>query len=238
MMQIIAIGGVMTVAGILALKENEKPPLTQYIIDQARVERPKICFLTHAMLEFPSTTINFYVLFNRWNCQPSHLSLLWPHTDDLERYFMEQDIVYVGGGNTKSMLALWREWELDRILLKAAQNGTILAGNSAGAICWFEKGVTDSIPGKLTPLTCLGYLKGSCAPHYDTDPNRRPILHQLIASGEIPPGVGFDDMAAGHYIDGELKYVVSGQPDAKGYRVDKVGDAVQETVLETRYLSA
>ncbi len=182
--------------------------------------------------------INFYKAFNALNCEPSFLSLFAPHTADIADYLMSQHIIYVGGGNTKSMLALWREWTLDKILLDAANNGTVLAGLSAGAICWFEFGLTDSIPGKLTGLPCLGYLAGSCSPHYDGEAMRRPDFQRMIASGEIIPGVAFDDSAAGHYIDGKLHKVVSSRPDAKGYRVEKSGDSALETVLDTEYLLA
>lgn len=145
-------------------------------------------------------------------------------------------MIYVGGGNTKSMLALWREWGLDKILLNAAANETVLAGISAGAICWFERPFSDLIYGKLVSLYGLGYLPGSCSPHYDGEALRRPTYQRMIAAGEIPAGVAFDDGAAGHYVDGRLAYVVSSRPNAKGYSVERDGDQVRETVLETHYL--
>jgi dipeptidase E len=148
-----------------------------------------------------------------------------------------QQIIALGGGNTKSMLALWREWNLDTILRKAADNGTILAGISAAAICWFEAATTDSIPGKLTIISGLGYLAGSCSPHYDGEAERRPTFQRLIAAGAIIPGVAFDDGAAGHYIDGKLHQVVSSRPNARGYRLERAGDKARETTLDTRYLN-
>src|SRR5262249_40021418 len=155
-------------------------------------------------------------------CRPSWLSLFQPHTSYIESYLMEQDIIYVGGGNTKSMLALWREWKLDTILRKAGDNGTVLAGISAGANCWFECSISDSIPYQWIALPCLGYLKGSCSPHYDGEAERRPVFQRMIGAGEIPSGFAFDDGAAGHFVDGELKGVVSSRPNAKGYRVERV----------------
>ncbi|MCC6803105.1 MAG: Type 1 glutamine amidotransferase-like domain-containing protein, partial [Anaerolineae bacterium] len=125
---------------------------------------------------------------------------------------------------------------LDKILLNAGNNGTVLAGISAGAICWFENPFTDSIHGKLVGLTGLGYLPGSCSPHYDGEAGRRPEFQRLIAAGTIADGVAYDDGAAGHYIDGKLRYVVSSRPNAKGYRVERDGDSARETVLETDYL--
>lgn len=218
--------------------EPENPALDQYIVNQSGVDRPKIAFLSQASGEGRDYIINFFKAFTALDCRPSHLSLFAPHTADIENYLMEQNIIYVGGGNTKSMLALWREWGIDHILRQAGDNGTILAGISAGSICWFDRGLTDSIPGKLTGLPCMGYLSGSCSPHYDGEPGRRPSFQALIGSGELPAGVAFDDSAAGHYVDGVLKTVISSKPDAKGYRVERVNGQAVETVLETHYLLA
>jgi dipeptidase E len=228
--QIIAMGG-----GGFSM-EPDNLALDRYVIAQTGQDHPKVCFLGQASGEAEGYILRFYRAFTSLDCRPEHLSLFTPHTADIEDFIMSQHIIYVGGGNTKSMLALWREWKLDEILLKAANNGTVLAGISAGAICWFEAGTTDSIPGKLTVLRCLGYLKGSCSPHYDGEVQRRPTLHRVVASGEIMPGYAFDDGAAGHFVDGTLKHVVSSRPQAKGYRVERVDSQALESVLETRYL--
>lgn len=230
MQQIIAMGG-----GGFSM-EPDNLALDRYVIEQTGVDRPKVCFLSQASGEARDYIINFYKAFTDLDCRPSHLSLFQPHTNDLTGFLMEQHIIYVGGGNTKSMLALWREWSLDRILLEAGNNGTVLAGISAGAICWFEYSVTDSIPGALTVLPCLGYLSGACTPHYDGEAARRPSLHQAIANDQIIGTYAFDDGAAGHFVDGKLKIVVSSRPNAKGYWVEKVDTEAKETPLETRYL--
>lgn len=230
MQQIIAMGG-----GGFSM-EPDNLALDQYVVAQTQADRPKVCFLGQASGDSADYTLKFYKAFTELNCRPAHLSLFTPHTADIEDFLMSQDAIYVGGGNTKSMLALWREWKLDMILRKAADHGTVLAGLSAGAICWFEAGTTDSIPGKLTALACLGYLKGSCSPHYDGEVQRRPMFQRMVASGEIMPGVAFDDGAAGHYIDGTLSRVVSSRPKAKGYRVERVGDSAKEVEMETHYL--
>jgi len=224
---------IITIGGENWMSEPDNLTLDRYLIQQTDVERPKVCFLGQASGESPDYVINFYKMFTALNCIPSHLSLFKPHTADVEGFLMSQNVIYVGGGNTKSMLALWREWGLDRILRQAADAGTVLAGVSAGAICWFEQGLTDSIPGKLTLLPCLGYLKGACSPHYDGEVNRRPSYQTLIGAGEMVTGVAFDDNAAGHYINGELVRVVSSRPNAKGYRVERTSEGVKETVLET-----
>lgn len=233
MQQIITLGG----GGFLM--EPDNLALDRYIVQQTGVERPKVCYLGQASAEWAEGTIGFYKAFTELGAIPSHLSLFKPHTADLEAFLMGQHAIYVGGGNTKSMLALWREWGLDRILLKAANAGTVLAGISAGCICWFEQGLTDSIPGALTLLPCLGYLKGACSPHYDGEANRRPSYHTLIGSGSMSAGVAYDDGAAGHYVDGELVRVVSSRPNAKGYQVERTAEGtVNETGLVTTYLLA
>jgi dipeptidase E len=232
MQQIIALGG-----GGFSM-EPDNLALDQYILDQTHAEKPKVCFLGQASGEHPDYIIRFYRAFTALSAYPSHLSLFQPHTADIEDFILSQNIIYVGGGNTKSMLALWREWNLDTILRKAMQNGTILAGISAGAICWFEQGTTDSIPEKLSVLPCLGYLKGSCSPHYDGEAERRPAVHEFLASGDILAGHAFDDGVAGHFIDGELQHVVSSRPNAKGYTVEAVNGQAVEKELDTRYLLA
>jgi len=231
MLQIIVMGG-----GGFSM-EPDNLALDQYLIKQTGVERPKVCFLPQASGESRDYILNFYKAFTSLDCRSSWLSLFQPQTSDIESFLMEQHIIYVGGGNTKSMLALWREWKLDEILRKAGENGTVLAGISAGMNCWFEYALSDSIPGQWISLPCLGYLKGSCSPHYDGEVERRPVFQRMIGTGEIPAGYAFDDGAAGHFVDGELNQVVSSRPEAKGYRVERDRDGARETVLDTSYLS-
>lgn len=230
MEQIIALGG-----GGFSM-EPDNLALDRYILAQTTATNPKVCCLGQASAESEDYTLRFYRAFTSLSAHPNHLSLFKPHTADIEDFLLSQNVIYVGGGNTKSMLALWREWNLDSILHKALQNGVILAGISAGSICWFEQGLTDSIPGKLTVLSCLGYLKGSCTPHYDGESARRPTLHQYIESDEILAGYAFDDGCAGHFIDGKLHEVVSSRPNAKGYYVEKRDNKAHEQALNTRYL--
>jgi dipeptidase E len=230
MQQIIAMGG-----GGFSM-EPDNLALDRYVIAQTGKTRPSVCFLSQASGEARDYIINFYRAFNELDCRASHLSLFVPHTPDIEDFLTSQDVIYVGGGNTKSMLALWREWDLDLILRMACENGTVLAGISAGAICWFDELTTDSIPGKLTALKGLGYLAGSCTPHYDGEPERRPTLTRLVASGEVVPGYAFDDGAAGHFVDGKLKAVISSRQNAKGYYVERVDGQAVENMLDTQYL--
>ena len=230
--QIIAMGG-----GGFSM-EPDNPLLDQYVIKQARRENPSVCFFPHATDDAVRYVFNFYKAFTRLDARPTYLSLFTPPTADLESFIMDQDVIYVGGGNTKSMLALWREWRLDEILKKAYQNGTVLTGLSAGANCWFQECSTDSIPGKLTVLACLGIVEGSFCPHYDGEVKRRPTLHQMVREGRIRPGYAADDGAAAHFVDDSFSHAVSSRPFAKAYKVNRSGDQVQEAAVETHYLGA
>jgi peptidase E len=216
--------------------EPENPALDQYILAQTGQARPKVCFFPHATDDAIRYVHNFYVAFSKLDARPTHLSLFNPHTADLESFLLEQDVIYVGGGNTKSMLALWREWGVDKILRQAWENGIVLAGISAGAICWFEQGLTDSIPGPYTVLPCLGFLSGSCSPHYDGEAQRRPRFHQLLAEGKIKPGLALDDGAGAHFIGDHLHAIVTSRPNAHGYRLSVSAGQVEERVLEGHYL--
>ena len=146
-------------------------------------------------------------------------------------------MIYVGGGNTANMLAVWRVHLLDRILARAWEAGVVLAGVSAGSICWFEGGTTDSFGGLAALTGGLGLLPGSHSPHYDGETERRPTYHRLIADGTLPDGYAADDGAALVFHGTELAEVVASRPLARGYRVTRgpEGDAI-ETELPTRYL--
>jgi len=229
--QIVAIGG----ASFLAPYEDM--PLYRYLLALTGKERPRVCFLPQASGESLDYTVNFFTTFSMLPCQPSHLSLFAPPTADLRSLLLDQDLIYVGGGNTKSMLALWREWRLDTILRAAWEQGTVLAGLSAGSICWFAQGITDSIPGPLTPLNCLGFLPGTNCPHYSSEEKRRPSFHQLLAEGEIAPGYAADDGVALYFADESLARVVATRRNARAYRLALHEGVVQETPLEPELLT-
>src|SRR5918999_2983425 len=164
--QIVAIGG----GGFS--EEPTNLALDRYVLGLTPRERPKVCFLGTASGDADGYVRRFRAAFAALGAEPSALSLFRPHTADLRAFLLEQDVVYVGGGNTRSLLALWREWGLDAILRAAWEGGAVLAGISAGMICWFEQGITDSVPGRLSPLAGLGFLPGSACPHYDAELER------------------------------------------------------------------
>jgi dipeptidase E len=231
--QIIAMGG----GGFMM--EPENPLLDQYVLSATGLARPKVCFVGTASGDASICIDLFYKVFGAMSSVPTHLSLFKPPTQDLRSLVMEQDAVYVGGGNTRNLLALWREWGLDRILEEALRAGVVLAGISAGSICWFEQGLSDSIrTGELHPLKCLGFLPGSNCPHYDGEADRRPAYQRLIAGGEMSDGFAADDGAALHFIDGVFAKAVSSRAMARVYRVGRGPDGVQEKALEIEFLGA
>jgi peptidase E len=170
-------------------------------------------------------------------CEASHLSLFKLNFIDLRSFVLSQDVISVGGGSTKNLLLLWREWGLDAILKEAWAAGVVLAGLSAGSICWFEQGVTDSVEaGRLHALPCLGLLPGSNCPHYDGEPGRRPSYHRLLREGLIQPGYAADDGAALHFVGQRLLRCVSSRPSARIYRVQPGAGGVEETALDQTLL--
>lgn len=233
-----ALGQIVAMGGGGFSMEPDNPLLDHYILGLAKQERPKVCFIATASGDSDRYIVKFYTAFGQLSCQPTHLSLFDPPTSDLKSFILEQDIVYVGGGNTKSLVALWKEWGLDQILREAWNNGIILSGLSAGSICWFEEGVTDSIPGSLTALKGIGLLKGSHCPHYDGEPERRPAYHRLLSAGLISEGYAADDGVGLHFIGEQLEKIVSSRPDAKAYRLEKIGQSVTEITLHPQYLGS
>lgn len=228
--QIIAMGG-----GGFSM-EPDNLLLDKYILEQSNKVKPKICFVPTASGDSNEYIQNFYKSFSLLECETSHLSLFKPPSKNLEEYIMTKDIIFVGGGNTNNLLILWKAWKLDDYFRKAYNSGIILSGLSAGSICWFEEGVTDSFHGELTKLNCLGFLKGSYCPHYDGEEERRPSYHKLIELKEIKEGYGVDDGVGLHYVNDTLYKVVSSRPNAKGYRVSVEDNVVIEEQLDTYYL--
>lgn len=209
---------------------EEDAGIERYFLQQTKKKVPSICFLPTASADDAGYTVNFYRAFTKQRCKPFHLSLYSPCTADIESYLLEQDAIYVGGGSTKNLLVLWKEWGLDTILRKALEQGVVLGGVSAGMNCWYKECVTDSLFGSLTALKCLGFLKGSACPHYDGEEKRRPAYHSLLLSKGISSGIGVEDHAAVHYVDGEIHRVITSK-DSSAYQVFLKGGKVVEKRL-------
>ena len=211
--------------------------LEKYILAQTKKTSPRVCFMATASGDDPGIYAVFYEVMKKFDCIPTHLSLFSGTSPDLRSQLLNQDLILVHGGNTRNMLTLWKDWGVDHLLREAYDQGTVLAGWSAGSICWFEAGVTDSVPGTLSALKALGFLKGSNCPHYDGDPHRRPAYHRLLLADQIMDGVAIDDRAGLHYVNGKLEGVFSAFPERKGYVVRRVkqdgGHSVEEQVLDS-----
>ena len=178
--------------------------IEKYIVSLANKKVPKICFIPTASGDDDSYKLNFYRAFSKLNCETSHIDF-FSRTEELEDKILSQDIVYVGGGNTKSMLAVWRDWNLNLILKKAHDKGIVMSGVSAGAICWFEKGITDSYANRLEILDCLGFVKGIACPHFDEEEEREPYVNNLIQKQKIESCICIQGNCALHIKD-ELNF--------------------------------
>ena len=217
---------------------EETPLLDDFILQLARKRRPKICFIPTASGDSPGYIEKFHAAFTPKRAIASHLPLFIRDQTDLASFLLSQDVLYVGGGNTANMLAIWRVHGVDKILRRAWKNGVILCGLSAGMICWFQACVTDSF-GPLALLDDgLRLLPGSACPHYDGEAQRRPTYHALIRAGKLPAGYAADDGAALHFAGRKLIEVVTSRPGASAYRVERIGRRLVETRLEARYLGA
>lgn len=226
MKQIIAIGG----GGFS--EEPENPLLDIYVLEKSLRPNPKICFIPTASGDADSYLLKFYKSFSQHDCRPKHLSLFRPHTSDIEDFILNQDIIYIGGGNTKNMLAIWNVWGLPSIFQKAWNEGVVLAGISAGAICWFEQGATDSIPGKISAIEGLGFLEGSFCPHYDREPLRPISVPGLIKNNELMPGYAVDNSVALYFLDRKINEIVSSIPEKKAQHIKQFSSEE----LKIRYL--
>ena len=229
--QIIAIGG-----AALPL-ELDNLLLVDYFLKQTHKRNPRVCFIGAAHGDVDAGRLRFYAGFSQFTCRPTHLPLFARTPRDLASFITDQDAIFVGGGNTRSMLAVWREWGLDGYLRSAWERGVVLGGASAGSICWFEHGVTDSVAGALTAMPCVGLLPGSNCPHYNSEPLRRPAFRRMVARGIVPDGIAADDGVALHYEGTHLKRIVSSLPRAKAYGVRKLRNRAVETRLPTKYLA-
>jgi aminopeptidase N len=231
MRQVIAIGG----GGFGRTQASNL--IEQYILDQASNKRsPSICFIPTATGDLDPYVVNFYSVFSRLDCKPSHISF-FKRTIDLEEHIAKQDIIFVGGGNTKSMLAVWKEWNLDKILKIAYERGTVMSGVSAGAICWFDQGLTDSWADELKIMPCMNFISGNCAPHYDEEPERRPATKKLLEKNVITSMYGIEGGAALHFIDETPAYTVRFAKNKNAYNVTLQDSEVSENPFDIRELT-
>lgn len=213
--------------------------LDDWVLRHAGGPRPKVCFVPTACGDAPAYIERFLDAFRSRSCEPSVLPLFRRELDDdaLRAFLLAQDVVYVGGGNTANLLAVWRAHGVDRLLREAYGRGTLLCGVSAGANCWAEGSHTDSF-GPLTFLPDgLGLLAGSVCPHYDSEPGRRPSYRAAVAAGALPAGWALEDGVGAIFADGLLTEAVTRTEGANLYRVEPDGgNGARERALVCRLL--
>ena len=223
--QIIAIGG-----GGFGRNPNHRK-IEKYILELTGKEKPNVVFFPTASAENQAYIIQFYKCFTKMSCEPSHFTF-FQRTPRLDSIINKADVIYVGGGNTKSMLAVWQEWKLDKLLLKAYNNGKILCGVSAGAICWCEQGITDSWASNLNVMDCLGFLSEMACPHYQEEKDRRPDVHKMLKQGKCGPGWAIDGGAAIHFKNGKYYKSIQFYSDSYVHYVSTKNGVVNEDKKE------
>jgi peptidase E len=216
--------------------EPENLLLDRYILSLSSKPKPKICFIGTASGDAVSYEEKFYAAYRTLPCEPSTLSLFRPHTQNIEGFIREQDIVHVGGGNTRNLLILWKEWKLDRHLRSAYEEGTVLCGMSAGMLCWFEEFTTDSYGESYVAMKGLGWLKGSAVPHFDGESERLSSYLGMLERKEIGKGIALDDGAGALFLNEELGECVSSRRNARALAAGASGENSSLEALPIRYL--
>jgi len=200
------------------------PALVDHVLSFAARKRPRVLLIPTASGDSDGYLLTFYRQLAGRDLELSHLALFQRTVDDIDGLIRDQDIVIVSGGNTANLLAIWRLHGVDRALRAAYDAGTVMTGWSAGALCWFEGGTTDSFTPELSALKDgLGFLKGSVSPHYDSEA-RRPIVYAREIANGLPAGIALDDGVAAVYEDERLVEVVSEREDGRASMVDRDGE--------------
>ena len=220
MRQIIALGG----GGFGSSLENLR--LDEYLLSLCAASKPKVCFIPTASGDSLDYIAKFEAAYGSLGAETSVFQLFRSQTwtGAPEEMLLDQDLIFVGGGSTMNMMLLWQSWGIDTILRKAYDQGTILAGISAGANIWFEQCTTDSLGPGIQVMSCLGWLPGSFTPHYDSEPERKPLLRQMLREQTIAPGYAATDGAAVHFINEEFHKVVIDREGALAFEVDREGE--------------
>ncbi|MFH1378608.1 MAG: peptidase E [Planctomycetota bacterium] len=206
-----------------------------YFLSLTGKKHPRVCLIPTATADRAESILTFVQCYNHIAAHPDYLSLYHVPCRDIETWLNDFDAVYISGGNTRNLLALWKAWDLDQMLIRFMKSGRIVAGESAGANCWFETSNSDYIPSEYNPHPGLGLLKGSVCPHYADKNGRRASFLNMVKTGAAPAGYGISDRAALHFIDGQLNEALIEWPDAGVYKVERTADGeVSETKLDAR----
>lgn len=196
--------------------------------------RPRICYLPTAAADHSDSIIGFFQACSPLNVEPFAQRMFiesLSQTKSWEEVLLSADAILASGGNTLNQLAIWKAQGVDIVLREAWDRGIVLGGASAGSLCWFEEGTSDSRPVELSAVKCMGFLKGSHSPHYDAEPGRRPLYHQLIGSGKMKAGYACDNDAGIYFEDNEVRRVVHTRANAMVYHVSLIdGQVVERTI--------
>jgi dipeptidase E len=228
--QIVAFGG-----GGFSMEPGNRL-LDDHVLELTGLERPRVCFLPTASGDADHYIVRFYRAFPAARCEPSHVSLFRRDRGsgidcDVAAHLLEQDLIYVGGGSVVSLLGVWRAHGLDHVLRECWARGVVLAGLSAGSLCWFSEAIT-AFHGRPQRIEGLGLLPWSNCVHYDGEPARRDAYLEAVGDG-MAPGYAAGDGAALHFVGSELERVVGSRPAARAFRVEAAGGAPRETELQT-----
>jgi peptidase E len=233
---------ILAIGGMDAGLRDDLPALIGHALALSGARgAPRVCVLNTAVGDDPAAYLRQYSRLARRGALVSHLQLFpMPNVADPEDLLLSQDVIFVGGGSVANMVAVWQVHGVDQIMRRAWESGVVLSGVSAGAICWFAGGTTDSFGPELRPFTGgLGLLPGSYCPHYSSEPTRRPAYQSLVADGTLPPGIACDDGTAAHYVERDLAELVADRPDASGYLVEPDGSGgAAERLVQARLLFA
>ncbi|MGA2471443.1 MAG: peptidase E [Solirubrobacteraceae bacterium] len=231
------------VAGSAGFKDTEANlfqwrlgPVVRYALSLTGKPRPKLCWLGTAHGDSMLGLRGFYGATSGESIDASHVQLFEMPNVDPEPHLLNQDMIWVHGGSVVNLLAVWRAHGLDRILTEAWERGIVLAGISAGSICWHVGGTTDSFGPELRAVTNgLGLLPFSSAVHYDSDPGRRPLFQELIQDETLPFGYATDDGVAIHYVGTDVHAVIADTVDKAAYKVSRseAGGIVEERLTPT-----
>lgn len=225
---------------ILIAGGNFNTAFLRYMAQLTGKPRPKLLYLPTASGDSPQGIISWYQSCSPLAVEPSHqISFIASARQNRswEEVFLSVDGIVCSGGNTLNQQAIWKAQGIDAILRTAWDRGIVLGGASAGSLCWFEEGTTDSRPKELSKVDCLGFLAGSHSPHFDAEKDRRPTYHRLIASGQMKPGYACDNDAGLYFEDNEVKRVVSARAGAKCYHVSLVDGKIHERVMEPEMIA-
>jgi dipeptidase E len=233
-------GAAVATRKILIAGGNYGVAFIRYMAELTGKKRPRLCYLPTASADRPDGIITWFRNCAQLDVEPfvqESFIASTRQTKGWDEVFLSMDGIVASGGNTLNQQAIWKAQRIDVVLREAWDRGIVLGGASAGSLCWFEEGTTDSRPKELTTVQGLGFIKGSHSPHYDAEAGRRPLYQKLIASGQMKPGYACDNDAGIYFEDNEVKRVVSARAGAKVYYVSLVNGSVVEKVLEPERIS-